>query len=134
MRRQRQQNQGCKSGALAKIDDQPADDTRLTDVLRSSWLPVAPGSLLGNVQRRIKRRVLRQRGLVAASAVIMCMGIGWLIQRPNEPQAPTVAAAQIDDELLASLFALPPVDSLAVLDRRQQLALQTLRQLEKPRP
>lgn len=115
------------------------DDQAAEDVLKrrlQADLPAVP-ALEHNTRRRIQQRRTRQlleRTAVTASVIV---ALGYAVQQtsfppPASPAKPTEVALLSDAELVA-LFAPPPVDPLALLDRQQQASYQTLQQWERGR-
>jgi hypothetical protein len=118
--------------------DQVVADRKLADLLQSAPLPGLPASLEQAARRRIRQRMTQQfvlRTVAAGMCVVALWGIVQFTGNGSDQgdQRNDFAAIPLNDSELASLFAPPPVDPLAVLDRRQQVSYQTLKQLERGR-
>jgi hypothetical protein len=109
-------------------------DDRLRRALQSLPLPEPPAALESRVQRRLRARRVRQAGTVAGVAVLLlAVAFAGPWGAKGEPGVP-LPVAQAPREILADdlevLFAPPPVDSLAVLDRRDAVSVAALNRLE----
>ena len=118
------------------LSDESAD-ARLTGLFQAVPLPAASSALEGITRRRIHQRV-RQQLLLRTSVALTCVVAIWSAVRlignvPDAQETKTVAAIPLNDQELASLFAPPPVDPLALLDRQQQASYQMLKQWERSR-
>lgn len=118
-----------------KQTDTPLDDgndladSRLSALIQGFDPPAVPG-LESATRRRIEQHA-RQR-IVALSVGCLAVVLGGLVALV--PQPPQHAhAVPLNEQELASLFAPPPVDPLALLDRQQQVSFQTLKQWERSR-
>jgi len=104
----------------------------VADALRSGPIPPTPANLAGEVRRRLRRRALRQRGLVAVLVAAVVAAV--LLWRPwgGSPVAPPdLAVVEIPAEEIEVLFAPPPIDPLAILTRQDRSTMLALSRLEE---
>lgn len=115
----------------------PTPDDELRRALQSLPIPETPSDLESRVHGRILRRRVR-RTTLAAGAVLLAGLLVWQPWADNEPPVvhqqpgpvPQTAPPQIPPDELDVLFAPPPVDSLAVLARRDEVSVGALNRLE----
>ena len=110
---------------------EPAD-LRLRALFQTADLPVAPDLELAT-RLRIEQHA-RPR-IVALAALCLAVVLGGVLMLPRqEPELALpqqVPAKPLNEQELASLFALPPVEPLTLLERQQQVSFQTLKQWER---
>ena len=107
--------------------------------------PETPRTLAQHIRRRVRQRQTRRRAIAGTSAVAVLLAaalLWWpwsrplentLARRDNQPDPAAAAVAELDAGTLNSLFALPPVDTLAVLNRRLDMAFLVLNSKENNR-
>lgn len=114
-------------------DSSSSLDSRLSKLVRDIPSPTVP-ALAEATGQRIRRNA---RGRVQFRATVTVLGILLVVWSAtwfqSAPQTTSQVVPPLAESELASLFAPPPVDPLTELDRRQQIALQTLSQWGRSR-
>lgn len=122
--------------------DMHAQDEPIRRAMTALPFPETPRTIAHEVRRRVHQRHMQRRTLIGMSAVAALLFLALILSRQPwnsgnglaRHDAPTVpAVGGLDARTLDSLFALPPVDSLAVLDRRLDVASRVLNAKEKNR-
>jgi len=111
------------------MNDDDEIDATLRTALRGTATESTSRSLELPTRRRIRQQV--QRRVLVRSAVAMTVVaaiVGWQVRSSSSIHSNAVAGLELAE--LEALFAPPPVISLHVLDRQQDLALRALRRLE----
>jgi len=116
-------------------DHDPADDG-IRDGLRRLPMSATPGDVASRVRGRLRRRRILKMAIALAPVIMLVTGL--LVWRPwvaneNAPPPPEIAlgtAKPLEPDELMALFAAPPVDSLAILVRRDQVSVAALNRLE----
>lgn len=108
-------------------------------------MSATPRTLEQNVRQRVRqRRRTRQLRLAGLSFGILCLAgfLTWQPWRGSPPEQMTRTGRDTETETsplklaasdLHALFALPPVENLTVLDRRQSIAFEAMQQWEEHR-
>jgi len=128
--------------SMSEPSGESAADRRISEVLRTLPIPEPTSQMEQRVRFRLRQRRLRRFALAGSIATVGLLA-GLMFWQPRmgaigqgEPRAVTSrstdgpvelpASTMLDAGELSALFALPPVDSLGVLDRRQKLAFNVL--------
>jgi|GEM_PF-4570981 len=114
-----------------KMNQPDPFDVLLSELLKNAPSPIP--DLQQRTRRRIGTKVFQRRLMTIASAAVVLLAVALVWQVWLGPSQPIHPQAELSAAELDSLFAPPPVDPLLVLDRQQQVALQTLGRLEAPK-
>lgn len=135
--------------SLTEIDNHSSDDARVDHALRQAMLvlpiPAAPASVRNNIIQRITPVRRPQEGqkmlaVVACCAALLLMSaLVWQSTNSRtQPKPPAGSTAfqiaqgaddqpgDLDREMIEALSAMPPVETLSVLDQRIAVAMRML--------
>jgi hypothetical protein len=117
-------------------DMDPADDG-IREGLRALPLPATPAEVAGRVHGQLRRRRIVKSALAILPVILLVAGLllwrPWTSIEQTPPTLPEMAqgtAKPLDPDELLELFAAPPVDSLAILAKRDQVSVAALGRLE----
>lgn len=103
--------------------DDESLDCQLGTLVRSAPMPAPEAALDARVRQIVRLRRICHVG-VRSVALLLVSVLGWQVIARTKRAEPEVAT--LGPEELQSLFAPPPVDPLAVLNRRHELSLRAL--------
>jgi hypothetical protein len=122
---------------MAMSTSEERDDDRLRRALQALPVPETPAEVASRVNDRLWQRRRLQRAGTAGVVALLLLAVVFVAPwgRKDEPVVPLpLPIAQVPHEIpardLEVLFAPPPVDSLAVLDRRNAASVAALNRLE----
>ncbi len=106
-------------------------DAELSAALAALPLPTA-AELQQRVRARVRAQFAQRQSIVGLRAAVVVLVLGLFFQiwvnSARQVPPPELSAAELE-----FLFAPPPVDSLALLDRQQQIAYRIMQRWEPNR-